>query len=101
MEKIIKQIKNILYTIGIFCIFSMEIIFLYDWFNGKDGDWYTLFLIIVSFYSTCIMISKIIKSRDHLERIQSIIHNKNIDDETKLNDIEYQMFDIDAFLNDK
>lgn len=101
MKKVIKSIKNVLYGFGILIIFAAEVVAFYEWFDGKDGDWYTLFLIIVAFYSTCIMISKIIKSRDYLESIQSIIHNKNIDDETKLNDIEYRMFDIDAFLNDK
>lgn len=96
-----KKVLNILYAIGILTIFSMEVVYFYDWFNEKKNDWYGLILIIIAFYSTCVMISKIIKSKDLLERVQSIMHDKQMDNNQKLECLDYKMFDIDAFLNDK
>ena len=101
MNKIIKNIKNIIYFIGILTIFSIEVVGFYQWFDKKNEDWYTLFLIIIAFYSTCIMISKIIRSNDLLEKIQNIIHNKNMKDSEKINSLDFIIFDVDSYLNNK
>ena len=96
-----KTLKRILYGFGIIMIFATEVVSCYEWFDKKSSDWYTLFIIIVAFFSTCIMVAKIIKGRDLLERIRNIMYSKNMNDKSKLNAIEFQMFDIDAYLNDK
>lgn len=97
------KIKKAFYSIGIFSMFCMEIIFFYDCISHKMNidNIINLFFIVCSFYSLCIMISKIIKSTDYLINVQRIMYNKNTSKEEKINSLNFCMFDIDAFLNDK
>ncbi len=61
MNKIINSILEGLYIIGILAIFCILVVQFYDWFDGKNGDLYSLFLILVSFYSLGRMIYKLNK----------------------------------------
>ncbi len=97
-NELIKKIKNIIYAIGILCLFSLQVIFFYNVVN-EDFNIYSLFLVICTLFSTCVMISKIIKSHDYLKRIQNIM-NDNTDNDTKIERIGYEMYDINSFLND-
>ena len=100
MKKIIQKIKIGLYGLGIVIIFLMEMVFFTDCLNKKT-DWFALILIILAFYSTCIMVNKILKSTDFLEFIRKTIYDKKLTDEEKIKVLEYEMFDIDVYLNDK
>lgn len=97
MKQIIKGIKNALYIIGILAIFGLLTVQFYNWFDGKDGDWYTLVLIIIAFYSLCSMIYKIVKSINYLEDIKNIL-NSNMKDDTKLSAIDFKLYDVNDLL---
>lgn len=61
MNKIINNIIEALYIIGILSIFCILVVQLYEWFDKNSNDFYFLFLILVAFFSLGRMIYKLIK----------------------------------------
>ena len=102
MNKIMRKLKKLIYEIGLFLLFISLITQFFDCFNHKmDGDnIFMLVVICIVFYSICIMINKIIKSTDFLISIRKIIYSKNLDNKTKINHLNMEMFNIDAYLNE-